>query len=469
MQAIALSHSMSSMQSSYRHLVQGGLVVRIILGVDVDQEQSRGQELDLVSTSVLNASSPSRVSQYPYTNSSDLPQRPAQECGTFGPTAALCPGQESSVSGLNEPSLYDEFYLGSWHNTTTHPGEATDLSDDVTLFSLTDSTKHSRNIPGIGDRTDPDRSSNLDHDPRYNAVEAPPAVLQSLIETVQRGLVPSTTASTGLLCGIHALVGSLNAAFPHQGTPLRVEHVMRTMFLNYDSPDQAPRLTPEYDAFVRLHLENKLHLTAGEDGYEGIWEALTAPNNFGADQLAVLLRFLHQQGMVDREFDVGVLAAENGHRGDLATAHITGIGGVNVPVIWLHNDNAMRHLGAEYNHWSMFAKTTDPSDPWRQLLGLDSQDDGGDRTSLEHLPSEHDTPSRGFPDVADDLAFSKDYIHPFYYDLETICEPGEYNGENVTAYAGHADSAQLSERVLSPLLEGRTLCLSTPSMVIFSD
>ncbi|KAK0276976.1 hypothetical protein LTS16_016530 [Friedmanniomyces endolithicus] len=373
-----------------------------------------------------------------------------------------CLGEESTVSVLDTPSVQDEGPLDDWHDNTAPHGEETYLSDDVTFDSFMESTSYSQDDPVLGGSSGYEGSSNLDNDPPFNAIGATPAARQSLIETVQRGLVPSTTVSTGLLCGIYALVGSLNAAFPHQGTPLRVERVMRTMFLNYDLPDQAPRLTPEYEAFLRLHMENNVHLTAGEDGYEEIWEALTAPNNFGADQLAVLLRFLHLQGMVDREFDVGVLAAENGHRGVLATAHIGGNGGAGAPLIWLYNDNAMRLVGATYNHWSMFAETADPSNSWLRFVSLVSQDNNDYRTSPENLPAEHVASPGSFPHAMDDFAFSKDYILPSFNNLESIREPGEYSGESVTSYAGHADSAQLSGRVLSPLLEGADMDLVNP-------
>jgi len=363
---------------------------------------------------------------------------------------------------LDTPSVQDECPLGDWHDKKTPHGEDTDLSVDRTFDSFMESTRHSQDDPVLGDSTDYEGSSNLDSDSRYSAVEATPAVLQRLIETVQRGIVPSHTASTGLRCGIYALVGSLNAALSHPGAPLRVEHVMQAMFLNYDAPDEASQLTPEYDSFIRHHMLNNLNLTAGDDGFEGIWQALTAFDNFGGDQLAILPRFLHQQGMIEREFDVGILAAENGHRGVLATAHIVGNGGAGVPLIWLYNDNAMRLLGAAYNHWSMFAETTNPLDPWRQFFGLDSREDIDRRTLLDSLLAEHDATPDRLPDVMDDFALGQDYIHPSFNDLESICEPGEYSGESVTAYAGHADSAQLSERVLSPLLEGDVIVPVNP-------
>ncbi|KAK0267781.1 hypothetical protein LTR35_016071 [Friedmanniomyces endolithicus] len=565
---------MSSTLSSYSHWVQGDLVMEIMLGLHDNQEQPQGQELDLVSTSVPSALSPSRVSDTsdstsggmcicpvpcskicvrkyifrkhlskdhgipepiaasllqpqrrpssvadslgihadefiqwclaqgqafirllegdrirvslgghrenvlsalreqlgrfrilvgggvngsthdPEAEYTEYPQDLAQRHEPFYAPAEPYLGEGPTVSGLDTPSVQDECPLGDWHDNITPHGEDTDLSVDATFDSFMESTRHSRDDPVLGDSTDYEGSSSLDSDSRYSAVEATPAVLQRLIETVRRGIVPSHTASTRLRCGIYALVGSLNAALSHLGAPLRVKHVMQAMFLNYDAPDEAPQLTPEYDSFIRHHMLNNLNLTAGDDDFEGIWQALTAFDNFGGDQLAILPRFLHQRGMIEREFHVGILAAENGHRGVLATAHIVGNGGAGVPLIWLYNDNAMRLLGAAYNHWSMFAETTDPLDPWRQFFGLDSREDIVRRTSLDSLLAEHDATPDRFPDVMDDFALSQDYINPSFNDLESIREPGEQSGESVTAYAGHADSAQLSERVLSPLLEG---------------
>ncbi|KAK1819932.1 hypothetical protein LTR12_005654 [Friedmanniomyces endolithicus] len=385
--------------------------------------------------SILNGVGVNGSTHDPEAEYTGYPQDLAQRHEPFYAPAEPCLGKGSTVSGLDTPSVQDECPLGDWHDKKTPHGEDTDLSVDRTFDSFMESTRHSQDDPVLGDSTDYEGSSNLDSDSRYSAVEATPAVLQRLIETVQRGIVPSHTASTGLRCGIYALVGSLNAALSHPGAPLRVEHVMQAMFLNYDAPDEASQLTPEYDSFIRHHMLNNLNLTAGDDGFEGMWQALTAFDNFGGDQLAILPRFLHQQGMIEREFDVGILAAENGHRGVLATAHIVGNGG---------------------------AETTNPLDPWRQFFGLDSREDIDRRTLLDSLLAEHDATPDRLPDVMDDFALGQDYIHPSFNDLESICEPGEYSGESVTAYAGHADPAQLSERVLSPLLEGDVIVPVNP-------
>ncbi|KAK0940188.1 hypothetical protein LTR29_008241 [Friedmanniomyces endolithicus] len=462
MQETALTHRMSPMQWSYPHLAQGDLVVQTIPGLDDDQEQSRGQELDLVSTSVQSVPSPSRVTHNPEPESKEHAQDLTQWHEHLHVPSEPCLGEESTVSVLDTPSVQDEGPLDDWHDNTAPHGEETHLSDDVTFDSFMESTSYSQDDPVVGSSTGYEGSSNLDNDPRYNAIEALPAVLRRLIETVRRGIVPSHTASTGLRCGIYALIGSLNAALSHRGAPLRVEHVMQAMFLNYDSPYEAPQPTPEYDSFIRHHMLNNLNLTAGDDGFGAIWQALTAFDNFGGDQLAILPRFLHQQGMIEREFDVGILAAENGHRGVLATAHIIGNGRAGVPEIWLYNDNAMRLVGATYNHWSMFAETTDPSNSWLRFVSHVSQDNNDYRTSPENLPAEHVASPGSFPHAMDDFAFSKDYILPSFNNLESIREPGEYSGESVTSYAGHADSAQLSGRVPSPLLEGADMDLVNP-------
>lgn len=180
-----------------------------------------------------------------------------------------------------------------------------------------------------------------------------------LLETLQAGVVPAVTSGEGLLCGMHAVVGSLNdlmrrlATHDQQLPPLDVVTVMRSMYVN-SVPTRA------YADFVELRLR-RFGLAPGDGQYEEQWRELTRVDNMGIEQLVALPQFLFAQGLIEREVAVGVLTS-GGISLDGSvhepTAQVFGGPGLHLPVAWIHNDNAeLMQLGG--GHWSMFVEGGD--------------------------------------------------------------------------------------------------------------
>ncbi|TKA83333.1 hypothetical protein B0A55_00601 [Friedmanniomyces simplex] len=417
-------------------------------------------------------------------NITEFLQDPTQESGPFFPNAALHPPVGFRVNTPDTSFVQNEPPVDDWHNDPMPHDENTALTDDATLDFFIQPVDPRQDVSMVEGITDPEqtpgRPASLDVSaarqpeigPHHPPLQALPDARQSLEETVQRGIVPSTTADTGLLCGIHALAGSLNAASPHQGIPLRVDDVMQAMFLDYNPLSQAHQLTPEHEAYLRDHLRDNLGLTLGDENYNEVWRALTASSNIGAGQLGILPRFLFQQGLIDREYAIGILVAEDGHRGVLARAYLAGDGVSDVPVVWLHNDNAARFIGAPYNHWSMFQEGGNRA---RLLNGLEilppaedsqptntneymSQDDNEHHSSSAPLQLDDDPRDVGLG-IADDFVTSEE--NPTYRDSDNFYLPGEYTEESVVAFAGHAPSLELAAQP-PPAAEGAHDPLANP-------
>ncbi|KAK3116093.1 hypothetical protein LTR53_003884 [Teratosphaeriaceae sp. CCFEE 6253] len=250
---------------------------------------------------------------------------------------------------------------------------------------------------------------------------------QSLLDTISRGLFPTSTDGSDLLCGIHAIVGSMNAVLERPHLPLTVSEVMETIFTD-------SQVTPAYALFLDEHLTATMGTVRHSPDYWARWDELTARDNIGADQLAILPRFLRRQGIIDREVVIGVLTA--GSQGTPVSAYVHGEVGADVVVAWLHNDNARRLVaGARYNHWTMFAEWGD----LRHLLGgigflpamaygqraveQPSHQAPGFRRDDE-IPSHR--PEQGEVEVLDSRA-----DHPVYRQPENCLDPQEYTADDL--------------------------------------
>ncbi|KAK4556921.1 hypothetical protein LTR86_005902 [Recurvomyces mirabilis] len=182
-------------------------------------------------------------------------------------------------------------------------------------------------------------------DPERNRVR------NCLINTVHDGLRPTFTRHTGLLCGIYALVGSMNEALPWE-EHLRAEDVIQVIWQDNGRP------SPSYRAFLQNHLRRLLGPAPAHEVYNMAWEELATPNNLSAQQLQLLPTFLRRQGMLRRDLAVGMVI-EGGRTWDGRVVEPGVVVEDTRPeafVIWLHNDNAQLLLGSELNHWSMFSR-----------------------------------------------------------------------------------------------------------------
>ncbi|KAK4556922.1 hypothetical protein LTR86_005903 [Recurvomyces mirabilis] len=223
-------------------------------------------------------------------------------------------------------------------------------------------------------------------------VHGPPAALSSLNATLSAGIVPSSTDSGGnLLCGVNAVIGSINAylrAYRPDARLLDRQNVLDRMFeslpsifasVGDDGNAAGPAMfTAAYELFLRdsLRIPGVDFTTAAD---QTLPEELFATANLGVEQLSQLPRFWRQQGLIEVDLDVGVITAG----WDAASAHIHGGDDNTLPVIWLYNDNAQQLLGVQYSHWSMFAPVAQSTLMQTLPLANRSWDDAKDH----YLPS----------------------------------------------------------------------------------
>ncbi|KAK3073907.1 hypothetical protein LTR53_004089 [Teratosphaeriaceae sp. CCFEE 6253] len=250
---------------------------------------------------------------------------------------------------------------------------------------------------------------------------------QSLLDTISRGLFPTSTDGSDLLCGIHAIVGSMNAVLERPHQPFTVSEVMETLFTD-------SQVTPAYALFLDEHLTATMGTVRHSPDYWARWDELTARDNIGADQLAILPRFLRRQGIIDREVVIGVLTA--GSHGTPVSAYVHGEVGADVVVAWLHNDNARRLVvGARYNHWTMFAERGDlrylldgtgflPAMAYGQRAVEQPSPQAPGIHRDDEVPSHR--PEQGEVEVLDSRA-----DHPVYRQPENYLDPQEYTADDL--------------------------------------
>ncbi|KAK5108534.1 hypothetical protein LTR62_008190 [Meristemomyces frigidus] len=199
-------------------------------------------------------------------------------------------------------------------------------------------------------------------------VQGTSTALESLVATLRMGIIPSETSGDRYLCGLRALIGTINANIPSQHTTepsfqiLDISTVLAAMYVNHHAAanhdphfrglDNVVQLTPDYTEFLYTLVEES-GMTPGSEAFDSRLRELSSTENLGVDQLATLPRFLRQQNILNFDVVIGILTA--GSRNDVAYIH--GDDTRNWPVAWLYNDNAQSLRGAEYNHWSMFART----------------------------------------------------------------------------------------------------------------
>lgn len=158
-----------------------------------------------------------------------------------------------------------------------------------------------------------------------------------LADAIMRNIFPNETSNRGLLCGLRSILGALHTAVNQdlqlhelQGRILPAR-VLRLMYRNFDSPERPHRSMWTADLEELPHfttpnmpgdptdaradfLRRRLIAMGWQEGtntWDEEWRQMTTMNNFNIVQLQFILNFMMEQGLVDRQFSLGVVTGQS--------------------------------------------------------------------------------------------------------------------------------------------------------------
>lgn len=205
--------------------------------------------------------------------------------------------------------------------------------------------------------------------------------LEKHIKTLQtrlsQGFLPTHTSGQAFLCGLRAIIISLESMGKLQSGQVDPRTILRSMFVDPDGDGMNENDLPHGrkgrpTAVYQAYLDEQEQTAGFGFGFNDEWlEDVTSLQNFSAEQLFNVLQLLHRFGLepTGEVFSLGIVtAARRNSPATVLVTHKEGVPENPDNVVWVFNDG--RELASQdgkgIGHWSGFAKDTTDRMDWME-------------------------------------------------------------------------------------------------------
>lgn len=210
-------------------------------------------------------------------------------------------------------------------------------------------------------------------------IRGPPEMKAALRTRIEQGFLPAPTSPESFLCGIRALIISLESMGKLRIGSLEPSDLLTKMFID---PQIDPHFdiesfpegekgqpTEEYEVFLAEKAAQwEVHDSSiAEEAYINA----LSKHNFDSTQLSYMLELLHRFGLMPNGGDLVLGIVTAGLPGGQATVQIHNRTDhvIHDSVVWVYNDNHTAASGGRgLGHWSGFSKNASGREYWLEVV-----------------------------------------------------------------------------------------------------